>query len=69
MDKKDKWEMTEDPFYDLSHVASTHECTGLVPSAVEDQEESEAYGELYAIHPPKSQKNMIEDALTDHPDH
>lgn len=45
--KPKKW---EEPSYDLEKVASTTECTGLIPSAVKDEEEAEAYGELYPIH-------------------
>ena len=47
-------EESSDPFYDIMKTASTTECTGLVPSGILDESESEAYGELYAIHPPKA---------------
>ena len=40
----------QDPFYNLETVASATECTGLTPSAVLDDQEGEAYAELYAIH-------------------
>ena len=49
-----KFNESEDPFYNISKVSSTNECTGLVPAGIVDEEESEAYGELYAIHPPKA---------------
>lgn len=47
---------SDDPFYDIRNVASFTECTGLVPANVEDNAEAQAYGELYAIHPPKAPK-------------
>jgi hypothetical protein len=47
-------EESSDPFYDVMKTASTTECTGLVPSGILDESESEAYGELYSIHPPKA---------------
>ena len=40
----------EEPTYDLEKVASTTECTGLIPSAVMDEEEADSYRDLYAIH-------------------
>ena len=52
--KNTKFMESEDPFYNISKVSSTTECTGLVPAGIVDDEESEAYGELYAIHPPKA---------------
>lgn len=47
-------DMTEDTFWRHRSTASSTECTGLTPSAVLNEEESTAYGELYAIHPPKT---------------
>jgi hypothetical protein len=38
----------------VSRSASTTDCTGLSPSGVVDDAQSEAYGELYDIHPPKA---------------
>jgi len=55
--KDDLFDMEKDPFYNISSTSSTTECTGLTPSGVLDQAESEAYGELYAIHPPKAPDN------------
>ena len=49
---------TEDTFYQRQNVASTTDCTGLTPTAVLDEEESESYGELYAIHPPQPDKEI-----------
>ncbi len=42
----------EDPFYNINSTMSTNDCTGLVPSGVLDDSESESYGELYSIHAP-----------------
>ena len=50
----------EHPIYGEEYVASMMECTGLVPSAVIDEAEAKAYGELYSIHPPKEQDSMSE---------
>lgn len=67
MDKEEKRrnfsEESEDPFYEMMTTASTTECTGLVPSGVIDEGESESYGELYSIHPPKAPKNGEEDFI------
>lgn len=39
-----------DEFYsDLSRVASSTECTGLIPSAAYTEDEVDAYAEIYAI--------------------
>ncbi|HEY8424184.1 MAG TPA: hypothetical protein VIL23_05470 [Clostridia bacterium] len=40
----------DDTFYDINTIASMSECTGLIPSAIESEEEAEHYGELYSIH-------------------
>ena len=45
-----KPKMGEEPIYDLDKVASITECTGLIPSALQDEEEADAYGDLYSIH-------------------
>ncbi|MBQ3201199.1 MAG: hypothetical protein IJB22_04680 [Clostridia bacterium] len=47
-------DLTEGTFWLRQSTASSTECTGLTPSAVLDEEESLAYGELYAIHPPQA---------------
>ena len=39
-----------DPFYDQQTTSSMTECTGLIPSAPEDEAEAESYSELYSIH-------------------
>lgn len=46
---------TQDAFDRKSQLMSSTDCTGLVPSGVEDEAESEAYHDLYNIHPPKPQ--------------
>lgn len=56
-------EESSDPFYDVMKTASTTECTGLVPSGILDESESEAYGELYAIHPPKAPEDGEENFI------
>ena len=38
------------------NIASGTECTGLIPAAVENEEEAKAYEELYKIHKPKPNK-------------
>ena len=67
MDKEEKRrkmsEESEDPFYDIMKTASNTECTGLVPAGILDEAESEAYGELYAIHPPKAPRDGEEDFI------
>ncbi|MBS5880686.1 MAG: hypothetical protein KIC63_11225 [Clostridium sp.] len=47
-------ELTEGTFWLRQTTASATECTGLTPSAVLDDDESYAYGALYAIHPPQA---------------
>lgn len=37
----------------LSNAASTQDCTGLIPSAPQGEEELEAYDALYKYQPPK----------------
>lgn len=44
---------SEDPIYDISETVSSSECTGLMPAGIDSDGQAEAYGELYAIHPPK----------------
>jgi hypothetical protein len=40
----------KDPFYDILKVASANECTGLMPSLPQNQEEDENYASLYGVH-------------------
>ena len=46
--------LTEAGFEKVSQSASTTECTGLAPSGVTEDAQSESYRELYEIHPPKA---------------
>jgi hypothetical protein len=39
-----------DPFYETVMVASATECTGLMPSLPETEDEDENYAALYATH-------------------
>jgi hypothetical protein len=39
-----------DPFYELSKVASATECTGLIASLPQSDEEDENYASLYSTH-------------------
>ena len=43
-------EETDDTFFDTQKVASSFDCTGLIPAAVADEEDAESYGSLYSIH-------------------
>ena len=69
MDKKKNeradrpFDEADDPFYDITTTSSSTECTGLVPSGVMSEAESDAYGDLYAIHPPKSQAQELNDQM------
>ena len=38
------------PFFDVSKVASATECTGLMPSLPQSDDEDESYASLYATH-------------------
>ena len=37
----------------LSNAASAHDCTGLIPSGPVDEEQLEAYEDVYHFQPPK----------------
>ena len=54
----------EDTFYDISNLASMSECTGLIPSGIENDEEAENYGELYSIHKNKKGTNTTKPIRT-----
>lgn len=50
----EKFENPEtDDFDEIEFVASSSECTGLTPSAVLDEDEADAYAQLYAVHKQK----------------
>jgi len=38
------------PFYDIEKPVSTTDQTGLIPAAIEDDEQADSYEELYPIH-------------------
>lgn len=38
------------PFYDIEKPVSCTDQTGLIPTAVEDDEQADSYEELYPIH-------------------
>ncbi|HEY8419503.1 MAG TPA: hypothetical protein VIL03_03625 [Clostridia bacterium] len=48
----------EDTFYDINNLASMSECTGLIPSGIESEEEAENYGKLYGIHKNKKRDRL-----------
>ena len=37
----------------LSNAASAHDCTGLIPSGLVDEEQLESYEDVYHFQPPK----------------
>ncbi|MGI6176070.1 MAG: hypothetical protein ACOYJC_07955 [Christensenellales bacterium] len=47
-----------DPYYEMSNTVSATECTGLVPSGVECDEQADNYAEMYGIHPPRSPRKQ-----------
>jgi len=46
-------DVPQTPVLDTEILASSTECTGLTPAAVQSPQEGEAYAELYAIHQQK----------------
>lgn len=38
------------PFYDIEKTVSMTDATGLIPAAIEDDDQADAYEELYPIH-------------------
>ncbi|MHB1314143.1 MAG: hypothetical protein ACYCX2_01495 [Christensenellales bacterium] len=40
-------------------IASAMDCTGLIPSAVLTEDQSESYGSLYNIHRPEPEKQLF----------
>lgn len=43
----------------LSNAASTHDCTGLIPSAPVSEAELESYEDVYHYRPPRMKKTSI----------
>lgn len=63
MDKKKKEkkdpELNEeviDSFDYLSNAASTQDCTGLIPAALQSEAEEESYQDIYQYLPPQHKK-------------
>ncbi len=56
-DLNESAQFTEDTFFAKRNVISPADCTGLVPGAIQDEQEAIAYGELGAIHTPKPNKH------------
>lgn len=48
------------PIFDIENVASTTECTGLIPAAIETEDEAVTYARLYAIHLQKPKRKPNE---------
>ncbi|MGI6239949.1 MAG: hypothetical protein ACOYI5_10035 [Christensenellales bacterium] len=45
-------EKNQDPFFDLSKVASANECTGIMPSLPQNEAEADNIASLFATHNP-----------------
>lgn len=43
--------------YDYLKVSSAHDCTGLIPAGIQDDEEVENYEELYPFLPKAARPN------------
>lgn len=52
---EDNWD--SDVFLDLNTVASSTECTGLIPSAPATDEEAESYMDIYEIPKPSPEQS------------
>ncbi len=46
-----------DSFFDTDTVASSTECTGLIPAPPLSDEEAESYTDIYSIPKPENKKN------------
>lgn len=53
--KKDNQKLIDSTDY-LVNSASTQDCTGLIPSGLQNEEEREFYEEVYHYLPPKVEK-------------
>jgi hypothetical protein len=51
-----------DNYYDINKVASSMDCTGLVPSRPIDEGEADSYTELYNIPRPISNRDEYEES-------
>lgn len=45
-----------DSFDYLSNAASTHDCTGLIPAALQNDAQEESYQDIYQYLPPQHKK-------------
>lgn len=41
------------PVFDIENVAASTDCTGLIPAAVDSEDEAEIYADLLGIHEQK----------------
>ena len=57
--KKDNQKLIDSTDY-LVNSASTQDCTGLIPSGLQNEEERESYEEVYHYLPPKVEKKKQE---------
>ena len=54
--QEDAWDEDE-MIWDTNMVASSMECTGLIPAAPANQEEIDSYAEIYGVPQPKKDVN------------
>nr|WP_317284046.1 hypothetical protein [uncultured Sellimonas sp.] len=54
--KDDKNRRIIDSYDYLTNSASSNDCTGLIPSAIQSEEELESYNDVYSFVPPKVPK-------------
>ncbi|MBQ2957838.1 MAG: hypothetical protein IJE08_15435 [Clostridia bacterium] len=47
-------------YYNLERPVSNTDMTGLIPAAVEDEEEADAYEELYPVHRQKPIRSDVQ---------
>ena len=57
IEDKQALQKDEDLYFDLDSVASTTECTGLIPTPPESEAQAESYTDIYAI--PRPDKPAI----------
>ncbi len=51
-------EQLRDSYDYLANAASAQDCTGLIPGGFPDEEELEAYNEIYHYRPPQIKKEQ-----------
>jgi hypothetical protein len=47
--------------FDITKACSTTDCTGLIPSAIQDEAELDSYKDLYPFEPKAIRENKKED--------